>query len=602
MTKSWTRKDHINNILKTLPQKSGVYQHFDKNGTILYVGKAKNLRNRVRSYFTGKHEYGKTRILVSLITDIKYIVVDTEIDALLLENTLIKKYKPRFNVMLKDDKTYPWIKITNERFPRVISTRIVAKDGAKYFGPYASVKMMYTILDLVKQLHPLRTCNYNLSEENIDKKKFKVCLEFHIGNCNGPCEGKQEEYEYNKYILNVESIIKGNIKAVIGRLNSVMREFAKEQKYEEAQAVKEKLDTLKNYQSRSTVVHPTIDNVEVFTILSDVDSGYINYVKIISGAIIQGHTLELKKKLEESDEELLALGIIELRDRFKSNCKEIFTNIPVDLQLEGTKFFVPQKGDKKSLVELSERNAKYYRLEQLKRIQTVDPERHSNRILETIKKDLRLSELPRHIECFDNSNFQGSNAVAACVVFKNAKPSKKDYRHFNIKTVVGPDDFASMREVVYRRYKRLIEEDQPLPQLIIVDGGKGQLSSALQSIDELGLRGQVSIVGIAKKLEEIFFPGDPVPLYIDKRSESLKVIQHLRNEAHRFGITHHRNKRSKGAIRSELDEIQGIGPKTQQALIRKFKSVKRIKEASKQELEEVIGISKGHLVFQHFND
>lgn len=587
--------------IKSIPKKPGVYQYFNKEGKILYIGKAKNLKKRVSSYFTKKHENGKTNILVKQIADIKTIVVDTEIEALLLENNLIKKYQPKYNIMLKDDKTYPWICIKNERFPRIYSTRNVVKDGSDYFGPYASVKMMNTVLELIRQLYPLRNCNFNLSRENINDNKFKVCLEYHIGNCKAPCVGKQTEEDYNEAISNIKAIIKGNINSVTRHLKPLMKEYSEKLEFEKAQQVKEKIETLEKYQSKSVVVSPTINDVDVFTVISDEKYGYVNYLKVINGAIIQGHTIELKKKLEETDDELLQIGIAELRQRFDSQSKEVIVPFKPDLEDENIKFLVPQRGDKKKLLELSERNAKYFRLERNKQKANVNPTKHSDRILERLQKDLRMPEKPIHIECFDNSNIQGTNPVAACVVFKDAKPSKKDYRHFNIKTVEGPDDFASMEEVVYRRYKRMLNEKQPLPQLIIIDGGKGQLSSALKSIDKLKLRGKITVIGIAKKLEEIYFPEDPIPLYLDKKSESLKLIQYLRNEAHRFGITHHRNKRSKGAIKSELAEVEGIGYKTAQQLLWKFKSVARVKKATLKELEETIGKKRAQVVFKHFS-
>jgi excinuclease ABC subunit C len=592
--------NHLKELIKNLPPNPGVYQYYDKDDVILYVGKAKNIKNRVSSYFT-KNQIGKTAILVKQIVDIKTIVVGSEIEALLLENNLIKKYQPKYNIMLKDDKTYPWICIKNERFPRIFSTRNVIKDGSDYFGPYASAKMMNTVLTLIKELYPLRNCNYNLSKENVAAKKFKVCLEYHIGNCKGPCIGEQTDDDYDISIAHIKSIVKGNINGVTKHLKPLMESYAENLQFEKAQLLKEKIDTLENYQSKSVVVSPTINDVDVFSIVTDEKYGYVNYLKVINGAIIQGHTIELKKKLEETDDALLQIGIAELRLRFESNSKEVIVPFQPSLEDENIKFLVPQRGDKKKLLELSERNAKYYRLERFKQKANISPTKNSDRILDTMQKDLRMKVRPDYIECFDNSNIQGTNPVSACVVFKDAKPSKKDYRHFNIKTVEGPDDFASMTEVIYRRYKRLLEENQPLPQLIIIDGGKGQLSASLKSIDKLGLRGKITIVGIAKRLEEIYFPGDPVPLYIDKKSESLKVIQHLRNEAHRFSITHHRNKRSKGAITSELDNIEGIGAKTAQDLLQKFKSVARIKKASITELEETISKKRAQVVFDFFN-
>lgn len=591
----------LSDKLKSLPNKPGVYQYFNSDGVIIYVGKAKNLKSRVSSYFNKQHEGGKTNLLVKQIADIKTLVVGSELEALLLENNLIKKYQPKYNILLKDDKTYPWICVKNERFPRVFSTRNVVKDGSAYFGPYASVRMMNTVLELIRSLYPLRNCNYNLSKENITNNKFKVCLEYHIGNCKAPCVNEQTEEDYNQTVHQIKDIIKGNINSVTKFLKPLMKSYSEKLEFEKAQLIKEKIQTLENYQSKSVVVSPTINDVDVFSIVSDESYGFVNYLKVINGAIIQGHTIALKKKLDETDDELLQIGIAELRVRFESESKEVIVPFKPDLEDENIKFTIPQRGDKKQLLELSERNAKYYRLEQKKQQANVNPTKHSDRILERLQKDLRMSEKPTHIECFDNSNIQGTNAVAACVVFKDGKPSKKDYRHFNIKTVEGPDDFASMTEIVYRRYKHLLEENQPLPQLIIIDGGKGQLNAALKSLDDLGLRGKITIIGIAKRLEEIYFPNDAVPLYLNKTSESLKIIQYLRNEAHRFGITHHRNKRSKAAIKSELAEIEGIGYKTAQQLLWKFKSVTRIKKASLEELEKVISKKRAKVVFDFFD-
>ncbi len=591
----------LKNIIKTISNKPGVYQYYNVDGTILYVGKAKNLKKRVSSYFTKNYENGKTAILVKQIADIKTIVVGSEIEALLLENNLIKKYQPKYNIMLKDDKTYPWICIKNERFPRIYSTRTIVKDGSDYFGPYASVKMMNTVLELIRDLYTLRNCNYNLSEENIKNEKFKVCLEYHIGNCKAPCINEQTEEDYNNSVTQIKSIIRGNINSVMKHLRPLMKEYSENLEYEKAQLLKERIEILEKYQSKSVVVSPTINDVDVFSIISDEKYGYVNYLKVINGAIIQGHTIELKKKLDETDDALLQIGIAELRQRFDSESKEVLVPFKPELEDSTIRFLVPQRGDKKKLLELSERNVKYYRLERNKQKANVSPTKHSDRILERMQKDLRMSEKPIHIECFDNSNIQGTNPVAACVVFKDAKPSKKDYRHFNIKTVDGPDDFASMTEVIYRRYKRLLDEKEALPQLIIIDGGKGQLSSALKSLDQLNLRGKITIIGVAKKLEEIYFPEDSIPLYLDKKSESLKLIQYLRNEAHRFGITHHRNKRSKAAIKSELSEIEGIGYKTAQQLLWKFKSVARIKKANLKELENTISKKRAKVVFDYFN-
>ena len=586
--------------LKTLPESFGVYQYLDKDQNIIYVGKAKNLKKRVNSYFTKSHTNGKTRVLVKKIHRIKHIVVNSETDALLLENNLIKKYQPKYNVQLKDDKSYPWICIKKERFPRVFMTRRLIKDGSEYFGPYTSVKTVKTLLDLFKELYHLRTCKYDLSADNIQNKKFKVCLEYHLKNCKGPCEGLQSQEGYDDDIKAIRNIIKGNFKESIESFEKMMYEFASNMQFEEAQRIKEKLNILANYQSKSTVVNPTINNVDVFSIVDDESFAYANFLKIANGAIIQSHTTEIKKKLDEDRKELLELFIVEIRQRFQSNSKEIYVPFKVDLGND-IKVTVPKLGDKKRIVELSERNAKYYRQEQFKQIKIVDPDRHVKRIMAQMKKDLRLTEDPIHIECFDNSNIQGSNPVAACVVFKNGKPSKKEYRHYNIKTVEGPNDFASMEEVVFRRYKRLLSEGESLPQLIVIDGGKGQLSSAVKSLDLLGLRGKIAIIGIAKRLEEIYYPGDSIPLYLDKKSESLKVIQYLRNEAHRFGITFHRNKRSKSAIQSELEQIPDIGKQTITTLLRAFKSAKRVKEASLDQLEGAIGKSRANKVYNYYH-
>lgn len=591
----------ISNKLKTIPHSPGIYQYFDKNGKIIYIGKAKNLKKRVSSYFNRHLDSGKTRVLVKQIKDIKYLVVETEVDALLLENNLIKKYRPKYNILLKDDKTYPWICIKKEPFPRVFSTRRVIKDGSEYFGPYTNVRMMHTLLGLIKDLYPLRTCHYDLSKQALDKKKYKVCLEYHIGNCKGPCVKEQTEDEYLEYISDIRSIIKGNIGSVLKELKSRMFDYAADLRFEEAELIKQKLDLLSDYHSKSTVVSPNIHQVDVITMVEDDKSTYVNYLKLNNGAIIHGHTVEIKRKLDETAQEILPFVALEMRERYGNEAKEILTDVRFDFAMDGVKVTIPKRGDKKSLVDLSKRNAKFYMIEQHKQAKLKNPETHTERILKTLQKDLRLKELPVHIECFDNSNFQGTNAVAACVVFKNGKPSPKDYRHFNIKTVEGPNDFASMEEVVYRRYKRLMDEGQSLPQLIIIDGGKGQLGSALNSLNRLGIKGEVGIIGIAKKLEEIFFPGDSIPIYLDKRSESLRLIQYLRNEAHRFGITHHRNKRSKNSLGTELTSIKGVGDTTATDLLNHFKSVKRIKEATQSELEKVVGLSKAKLVYTHFH-
>ena len=587
--------------IQTLPQEPGVYQYFDKNDLIIYIGKAINLKRRVSSYFNKTHDSNKTRLLVKNIVRIEHIVVESEMDALLLENNLIKKHKPRYNILLKDDKTYPWICIKKERFPRIFSTRRVIKDGSDYYGPYTNKKMVYILLDLIRGLYPIRNCTFDLSEQKVAAKKYKVCLEYHMGNCFAPCENKMTEQQYNQNIKAIRSILKGNFKESLQGFKTQMEEHALNMEYEEAQKIKEKLEILENYQSKSTIVNPKINNVDVFSIVTDDQYGYVNFLQLSFGSIIRSNTLEIKKKLEETPEEILSLAVIEIRQRFNSQSPEIYLPFPLNFG-KSFRVTVPQLGDKKKILELSERNAKYFRMERFKQIKIVDPDRHTNRLMSQMKHDLRLSHEPRHIECFDNSNLQGSNPVAACVVFKNGKPAKKEYRHYNIKTVEGPDDFASMEEVVFRRYKRLLDEKQSLPQLIIVDGGKGQLSSALKSIDRLGLRGKIAIVGIAKRLEEIYFPEDSIPLYLDKKSESLKVIQFLRNEAHRFGITLHRNKRSKKAIQSGLDVFPGIGPKTKETLLKKFKSFKRIKEANKDDLIQVIGNSKGTLLFNQLRE
>lgn len=589
-------------LLKSLPEVPGIYQFFDKDDKIIYVGKAKNLKNRVSSYFNKiQYENRKTQVLVKNIANVRFIVVNNEMEAFLLENTLIKKHQPRFNVMLKDDKTYPWICIKKEPFPRIFSTRKKIKDGSEYFGPYASVRMMKTVLDLVNQMYPLRTCQLKLEKESIRKKKFKVCLEYHIGNCKGPCEGKQTEREYLDMISQVRNIVKGNVNDVASQLKKIMVEFSTNYQFEEAQNVKDKLDYLEKFKEKNGVVHSSIDDIDVFSIESDPKFAYINYLKVISGAVVQGYTIELKKKLDESDEELLVLGMVEIRNLFLSDSREIILPFEVEIGIPDAKITVPQRGDKKLLLELSQRNVKYFKLDKLKQLEIKDPQLHAERILETMMKDLRMQELPRHIECFDNSNFQGAFPVSAMVCFKDAKPSKKEYRHYNIKTVEGPDDFATMKEVLTRRYSRLIEEKHPLPQLIVIDGGKGQLSMAVEVLDELSLRGKITVIGIAKKLEEIFYPGDSLPLYIDKRSETLKVIQNMRNEAHRFGVTHYRKRHQKSLIKTELEEIEGIGETTANELLRHFKSVKKIKAASVEELEKVVGLSRAKKVYNFFH-
>ncbi len=592
--------DYLKSLVSVLPNKPGIYQFYDNSNTIIYIGKAKDLKKRVGSYFAKIHDHRKTAILVRNITDIKHMVVESEQDALLLENNLIKKYQPRYNIQLKDDKSFPWICIKNEPFPRVFKTRELERDGSKYFGPYTSIYTVRTLLDLFKTEYKLRTCNYNLAEENIKNRKFKVCLEYHIGNCYGPCEGLISEEKYNDGINDINNILKGNISGVIKHLMGLMDNMAGSLNFEDAAKVKEKYDSLKRYQSRSTIVSPNITDVDVFSIEEDEKFAFVNYLKVIKGAIIQTFTLEIKKVLNETSEELLLSGIVEIRQRILSNAKEILVPIKLDFSLENVVFKIPQKGEKKELLNLSQRNAKYYRLEKEKQEVFKNPKIREEQVLNTIKKDLQLTEIPFHIECFDNSNLQGTNPVAACVVFKNGRPNTKEYRHYNIKTVEGPNDFASMEEVVFRRYSRLLNEGKSLPQLIVIDGGKGQLSSAVTALEKLDLRGKITIIGIAKKLEEIYFPGDSVPIYINKNSQTLKVIQHLRDEAHRFGITFHRDKRSKEFIVSELSSIKGIGEKTTQNLLKDFKSVKSIKEQTLKSLTESVGLSKAQIVFAYF--
>ncbi len=591
------RIEKIKQKIKAVGLHPGVYLFKDTERKVIYVGKAIKLRNRLNSYFR-ENQTGKTKILVSRIIDFDTVLVDSEADALLLENSLIKKYKPKYNILLKDDKSYPWLCIKKERFPRVFSTRKVIKDGSEYFGPYTSVRMVRVLLELLKELFPIRTCNFNLSQDNIDAGKFKVCLEYHIKNCLGPCENHQSDESYAEDIEQIRSILKGNTSHVLSILEDRMRKSSAEFEFEQAHIWKQKWESLKEYSRKSTVVSAQIHNVDVFTITSDDKSAYFNFLKVMNGSIIQAYTSEIKKVLGEADADILSNLILNIREKFSSQSKMVLTNLPI--KVEGLDFQIttPKRGDKLSLVELSEKNAKYYKAEKWKQIQQTDPEKHQNRILEQLKKDLRLPELPKHIECFDNSNFQGTNAVSACVVFKNAKPAKKEYRHFLIKTVEGPDDYASMTEVVYRRYKRLIDEDLPLPQLIVVDGGKGQLGAGIKALEQLGIYGQVAILGIAKRLEELYFPGDPHPLYLDKRSESLKVIQHMRDEAHRFGITHHRNRRVKGNLKSELHEISGLGQKSIDLLFNTFGSVKGVKKATDLELIECLGKHRAKLIIE----
>lgn len=590
----------LKELVAVLPESPGVYQYLDKNGTIIYVGKAKRLKRRVSSYFNKYQDRAKVRILVRNIADIKHIVVDTEQDALLLENNLIKKYQPRYNSLLKDDKTYPWICIKNEPFPRIFSTRNFVRDGSSYFGPYTSGYSLKIMLDLIRQLYPLRTCALNLNRQQIAKGKYKICLEHHIGNCLGPCEGLQTEEDYALEISDIKEILKGNSNAVVSLLKERMTALSKEMKFEEAQKVKTKLDHLVEFQSKSTIVSPTIHNVDVFSIIDDDDCAYINFMKVVNGAIVQVHTFEMQKRVDEEPEEILLSVIEESRQRLLSTSFEIIVPFELDFELDRITFTVPQRGDKKKLLELSQRNALTYKNEKLKQQMNRSPEKRVERIMETMKKDLRLKEWPVLIEGFDNSNIQGTNPVASCVVFRNGKPSKRDYRHFNIKTVVGANDFASMEEIIYRRYRRQLDEGNPLPQLILIDGGKGQLGAAINSLEKLGLMGRISIIGIAKRLEELYFPGDPVPLYLDKNSETLKVLQNVRNESHRFGITFHRDKRSKAFLVSELDGIKGIGDKTKETLMSELKSVDGIGKASLEQLTRIVGSAKAKIVFDYF--
>jgi len=595
-----TQNPDLSALIHSLPAQPGVYQFYDKNGKIIYIGKAKNLKKRVASYFSrSKFDSFKIKVLVDRIVDLKFIVVDSESDALLLENNLIKKYQPRYNILLKDDKTFPWICIKNESFPRVFSTRTLIQDGSKYYGPYTSAYAVKVLLNLIRQLYQLRNCKLSLTDENIKAGKFKVCLEYHIGNCKAPCVGLETAESYESSIKQIRAIIKGNLIDVISHLKSEMEQRAKQFQFEEANKLKEKIEILSRYQSKSTIVNPAIHDAEIYSIVSDENEAFVNYLKVVKGAIIQAHTMEIKKKLDEKDAELLVFAITDIRSRIDSRTKEIIVPFDLESYYPDLKITIPKRGDKLKLLELSLRNAKSYKLEKLKRSATRKRTEPAERILKSVQEDFRLKEFPRHIECFDNSNMQGSEPVAACVVFMNGKPLKKEYRHYNIKEVKGIDDFASMTEVVYRRYKRLLDEKRPLPQLIVVDGGKGQLSAALSSLDRLNLRNKIAIIGIAKKLEEIYFPGDTVPLYIDKSSESLKLIQNLRNEAHRFGISFHRLKRSGSMTRSSLEEIPGIGNGSIEKLFKHFKSMEGIRTASQEELSALIGLSRADKIEKH---
>jgi excinuclease ABC subunit C len=592
---------NIKQIISSLPEQPGVYKYFDEKEEIIYVGKAKNLKKRVNSYFVKKHDNNKTNVLVSKIRNIQYTIVDTEFDALLLENTLIKELQPRYNINLKDDKSYPLIKITKEAFPKVYAVRNPVKDGSEYFGPYASGKMMHTILELTQKLYPTRNCNLNLNAKTIAAGNFKVCLEYQIGNCKGPCQDLQSEESYKQTIANIKHILRGNLAEVKRHIKTQIEDAVARLAFEEAQEYKEKLISLESYQSKSTVVNNSISNVDVFGIISSSSSAFINYLRVVDGMIIQSQNLEIKKKIDESDEEILLNAIAQFKNSNQWESKEFI--VPLQLEIDSEiPMTVPSSGDKKKLLDLSMKNAFYLKQERQLAADKLDPTLKVDRLLTQMQKDLRLTALPRHIECFDNSNIQGTNPVSACVVFRNGRPSKSDYRHFNIKTVEGPNDFASMIEVLTRRYTRLLQENSPLPDLVVVDGGKGQLSSAVEAFRAMGIYGKVPVIGIAKRLEELYYPNDSLPLYLDKKSETLKVIQQMRDEAHRFGITHHRNQRSKGFTITTLTEIDGVGEKTSQLLLSEFKSVKKIKEASEEDLTKVIGPKLAKSVYHHFNE
>jgi excinuclease ABC subunit C len=591
--------DH-RDIIRRLPNKPGVYQFLDAYGNIIYVGKAKNLKKRTASYFS-KNQSGKTIVMLKKAAELRHIVVDNESDALLLENNLIKQHQPRYNILLKDDKTYPWICIKDEPFPRLFSTRNVIKDGSLYFGPYTSGLMVKTLLELIRQLFQLRTCKLNLTAKNIESGKFRPCFEYHLGNCKAPCIALQTEDDYAESVQQIKNILRGNISSVLDNLKQLMIKYSKNLRFEEAQKIKEKIDLLSKYKARSAVVSSTIKDVDVYAMTQDIDDTYVNYLKVVDGAVIQSYTLDLKSRVNEEKESLLGFAITEIRQRLSSNSPEIIIPFKPDIQFDKIRYTIPEKGEKLKLLQLAERNAIYYKLEQRKKKEDYHPAMRTGKNLEKLKSDLHMAELPVHIECFDNSNIMGINPVAACVVFRNGKPSKKDYRHFNIKTVSGPDDFSSMEEIVFRRYKRMLDEKQGLPQLIIIDGGKGQLSSAVKSIGRLGLSDRISIIGIAKKLEEIYFPGDSIPIYLDKNSISLKIIQQIRNEAHRFGIDFHRDKRSSEMTKSDLDMIRGIGDKTKEILLREIGSVEKIKNTSMENLQKIVGKQKASILAQYFN-
>ena len=596
----------MNEVLKEkislLPDSPGCYIYYDRNGTVIYVGKAKKLKRRVSSYFNRVHDSVKTNVLVKNIADMRYVVVNTEDDALHLENSLIKEYKPRYNILLKDDKSYPWICVTNELYPRVFLTRDVARKGGRYYGPYANVAVARTMLDLIKELYPLRSCRYPLTRESVEKGSVKLCLEYHIHNCKGCCAGLVSPEDYGEFIVQVKHVLSGDTQLISDYLVGEMTRLAGELRFEEAQELKRKYQIVEKYKAKSEVVSSTVSDVDVFSYEDGDGCAYVNYMHVRHGSVVQCVTFEYRMRLDETPGQILSYAVAEAKSQFGNDMREIIVPFVPDFETDKYYFFVPQRGDKRKLLDISRQNARQYKLDRILNAEKLNPEQRTARLLTRMQKDFRLSELPRHIECFDNSNIQGTNPVASCVVFKNGKPSKRDYRHFNIKTVEGPDDFASMREVVGRRYSRLIEEGQPLPQLVVVDGGKGQLSSAVEIFDELGIRGKVALVGIAKRLEEIYFPGDSVPLYIDKNSESLKVIQHLRDEAHRFGITHHRNRRSRSQTVSALDSIKGVGEKTRVALLSHFKSLKRIREADEKDIAAVVGAAKARIVSEALRD
>ncbi|MAA58117.1 MAG: excinuclease ABC subunit C [Cryomorphaceae bacterium] len=589
----------LKNSLKVLPSSPGIYKFLDKEGIIIYIGKAKNLKKRVSSYFSKNSNNFKTRTLVKGIQGIEHVVVNSEKDALLLENNLIKSHQPKYNVLLKDDKTYPWIVVTNEPFPRIFSTRKKIKDGSTYYGPYTSVRHMNILLNLINEIYPIRGCKLDLSESKIKEKKYSICLDFHIGKCKGPCEQKQSEEAYQAIITEAKLLLSGKTKSLLDLLKKRMASLAENYEFEEAEKIKKNIESIKKYKAKSIIVS-NLKNLDVFTILKKEKAFYINFMVINEGAVIYAYSNKIKNLLDKTSEEICAVQIDLLKEKFNSSNRIVLVNEMIDFEHPRYSFEYPKRGEKKQLIDLSLKNVQAYILNQRKKEILHTENSNETRILETIQKDFKLTALPIHMECFDNSNFQGSFPVSACVVFRNGRPSKKDYRHFNVKTVDGPDDFATMKEVVFRRYKRLLNEKKSLPNLVIVDGGKGQLSAAVSALDELNLRGKIPIVGIAKRLEEIFFPGDRYPIYLDKRSESLKVIQFMRNESHRFGIEHHRNKRSKAAIHSEIEDIEGVGPKTIQELFQNFKTLEQIKKAEKSELEKLLGKHKTSLIRKYF--